>query len=123
MTSVIVWAEVALAETSDRIAAAIEKAFVDRDRRRLVCSAVREGMNNAGAGAERERRLPEPALQSAVRVIFHHTGSERLWSKRKIITDAACAADEFDLAPECAQGQVQGVIDDEPPGRHERALT
>src|SRR5207237_4420927 len=104
------------------VTAAIEKAFVDRDRRCLVCSALRERMNNAGARAEREGGLPEPALQSAARIIFHHTGSQRLWSKRNIVADPDRAADEFDVAPECAQRQVRGVLDDEPARGHERGV-
>src|ERR1700694_848427 len=65
---------------------------------------------------------PIPALQAAARIIFHHAGSQRLWSKRNIVADPDRAADEFDVAPQCVQRQVQGVIDDEPPRRHEWAL-
>src|SRR5205814_7992132 len=62
------------------------------------------------------------ALQRSARLIFHHTGSKRFRSKWKIIANADCSADKFDVASECARCQIQCVVDQEPPRCHEWAL-
>jgi hypothetical protein len=79
-------------------------------------------VNDAGASAECDRRLLEPALQRSPRFVLHHTGSKRFRSKRKIIADPHRSADIFDVASERARGQIQGVIDQESPRRHEGTL-
>ena len=54
--------KIALSKTSHGVATTIEETFVNRERGRLVGTAVIKRMNNAGARPKSERRLPEPPL-------------------------------------------------------------
>ena len=56
-------------------------------------------MNNAGAGAERDRGLMEPSLErSSGGLVFHYTRGERLGAKRKIVPNAHRTPDKFNIA-------------------------
>ena len=67
-------AELAFGEAAHAAGAAVEKAFVNRERGRFIGPGVIERVNEADASAESERRLLKPPLQRRRCLIFNNAG-------------------------------------------------